>query len=57
MEVGQAQAGVGQGVEVRGADLATEGADIGETEVVGDDHQEVRAAEQGVGHGAVPCGQ
>ncbi|MNP01090.1 hypothetical protein D3C76_928930 [compost metagenome] len=57
VEVGQAQAGVGQGVEVRGADLAAEGADVGEAEVVGDDHQEVRAAEQGIGHGAVPCGQ
>ena len=43
VEVGQAQAGDGQGVEVRRGDLAAEGADIGEAQVVGDDHQEVGA--------------
>jgi hypothetical protein len=47
VEVGEAQAGAGQAVEVGRGDLAAEGADVGEAQVVGDDDEEVGA----LGHG------
>ena len=50
MEVGEPDPRVGQSVQVRGADLATEGADIGEPEVVCHDQQEV-----GPCHGEASC--
>ncbi|MND98574.1 hypothetical protein D3C80_909330 [compost metagenome] len=38
VEVGQAQAIVGQCIEVRRVDFATEGADVGKAQVIGQDH-------------------
>src|SRR5271163_1957072 len=50
MEIGEPDPRVGQSVQVRGADLPTEGADIGEPEVVRHYHQEV-----GPCHGQASC--
>ncbi|MCY1400456.1 hypothetical protein D9M71_155460 [compost metagenome] len=47
VEVGEAQAGVGQGVEVRRGNLPAEGAEVGETEVVGKYHQKIGALAHG----------
>ena len=41
VEAREPQPGGGQRVQVRGADLAAEGADVGVAEVVGDQHQDV----------------
>ena len=49
MESGQPQSLVGESVEVRRFDLAAECADVGEAEVVGDDHEEVRRTRVGDG--------
>ncbi|MNN25562.1 hypothetical protein D3C81_1390400 [compost metagenome] len=38
VEVGQAQAIVGQCIEIRRVDFATEGADVGKAQVIGQDH-------------------
>ena len=44
MEVGQPQPVAGNCIEGGGVDLAAEGADVGEAEVVGDNDEEVRPA-------------
>ena len=41
VKIGQAQAVVGQGIEVRRGDFAAEGADVGKAQVIGQDHQKV----------------
>ncbi len=50
MEIGQPDPGVGQPVQIGGLDLAAEGADVGEPEVVRHDYQEVRPC-----HGEASC--
>src|ERR1700733_1223784 len=50
VEIGQPDPRVGQPVQIGGVDLAAEGADIGEPEVICDDHQEVRPC-----HGEASC--
>lgn len=43
VEIGQTQAVAGQGIEVRRGDFATERAEVGEAEIVGQNHQKVGA--------------
>jgi hypothetical protein len=50
MEIGESQALMGQPIQIRRVDLATERTDVGEPEIVGDDHQEVRPL-----HGEASC--
>ena len=52
VEAGEPQPRRGQGVQVRGPDLAAEGADVGVTEVVGDQHQDVGPGWLGLRRGA-----